>query len=714
PTPTLVVWDTATGAKAFTAPAPPGQQHFVAINGDRAVVMSMTWNPPSHTFRAWSVPDGKPVPGLDALTASVRYVFSLSPDGRTMLALAGDWNSAGTPLLVEVDTGKTLDPLPDVPEGMTALRFSADGKWVIGAGGGTKMVTETVPVATTERRTKKGPDGKEVSEDVTVTKHVSVCKMVVSGPSELRVWDAATRRLRAVLPGCGTGDAADVSPDGQLLAVACAGGCSGANEVLLYDLDAARRVLTLAVPPGGMISQVRFAPDGQRLAATDGNAVHLWCADGGRLRRQYDGHGGAVDAVAFSPDGRYVSSFSACLQTGRVWEALTGRELVAASYMAYPPRPMAFTSDAAQVMTPPGFMGTAVYDRATGKPVEWPKAIGRVVAVSPDGTRVVAAPELPKFEPGNPPAAIDPATNRLTVRDAVTGKEVASLDGWQPTGTAAQFTADGKGLILSAPGSGALEMRDGSFKKVLVRHEGATAEFAVSADGRWLATVHQPPSAPARAMPPSPAGTVTPVPATPPAVVAQELRLFDTRTGKVAHTLRGTGKHPHVSRLRFTGEHLIACPGEPWAAPRRVAAWHAATGKLVLEADCAGEPAVSPDGRWLAVPAGTAKAAEVKLFDLSAGKEARSVSIDGEQIGAVAFSADGARVAVGSGSQPGPGSPIKAGAVAVYEAATGKAVHTFRGHSGVVKSVAFSADGGRLVSGGWDGAAKVWDVSAAR
>ena len=50
-------------------------------------------------------------------------------------------------------------------------------------------------------------------------------------------------------------------------------------------------------------------------------------------------------------------------------------------------------------------------------------------------------------------------------------------------------------------------------------------------------------------------------------------------------------------------------------------------------------------------------------------------------------------------------------AVKVWDSHTGTFVRSFRGHTGLVSSLAFSPDGGRLVSGSRDHTVKVWDVT---
>ncbi len=70
----------------------------------------------------------------------------------------------------------------------------------------------------------------------------------------------------------------------------------------------------------------------------------------------------------------------------------------------------------------------------------------------------------------------------------------------------------------------------------------------------------------------------------------------------------------------------------------------------------------------------------------------------------LAFSPDGGRI-VSSGGY-GHGVHVK-----VWDAATGADIMTLRGHTQPVASVGYSPDGRRIISGSWDGTAILWDAS---
>jgi WD40 repeat protein/class 3 adenylate cyclase len=75
-----------------------------------------------------------------------------------------------------------------------------------------------------------------------------------------------------------------------------------------------------------------------------------------------------------------------------------------------------------------------------------------------------------------------------------------------------------------------------------------------------------------------------------------------------------------------------------------------------------------------------------------------------EPVRSVAFSPDGQRIVTGSWDQTAK----------VWEAASGRELLTLKGHTSWIRSVAFSPDGHRIVTGSDDQTAKVWEAASGR
>jgi WD40 repeat protein/DNA-binding SARP family transcriptional activator len=251
--------------------------------------------------------------------------------------------------------------------------------------------------------------------------------------------------------------------------------------------------------------------------------------------------------------------------------------------------------------------------------------------------------------------------------------EVPGLGGelaWSPRGV---FVTEGP------ENSGLIDIRDSETGESVLSfhgHDGDVNDVAFSPDGSRLATTGKD-------------GT---------------LAVWDASTGKLVSSLEGLGEAWGPS---FSADGSLVAAA--WFADDgAVRVMDGSTGSPVSTIYLTGGPidtALSPDGRHVAV-------AQLytddlgSVFDVNTGEAAFTLAGSSccpraiPPLG-VSWSPDGGLIAGTS-----------QGTARVWDAETGTLRHTLLGHSGFVLGVAWSPDSSRLVTGGSDGTAKVWEIGA--
>ncbi len=164
------------------------------------------------------------------------------------------------------------------------------------------------------------------SEPLIVATASSVLSSVHPGKvegTEITLWDLRTRKLLRTLKVDEDVVSLALSPNGQLIAVACVG------EVRLLETGSGKLVRVLR-HRGSRIVCVAFGFDGKSLAVgyglpleTDSGEIELWDIQTGERIRTLTGHKGGVYSIAFSSDGKTLAAGS--LGEIRVWEVEKGR-----------------------------------------------------------------------------------------------------------------------------------------------------------------------------------------------------------------------------------------------------------------------------------------------------------------------------------------------------------------------------------------------------
>jgi WD40 repeat protein/DNA-binding SARP family transcriptional activator/class 3 adenylate cyclase/tRNA A-37 threonylcarbamoyl transferase component Bud32 len=245
---------------------------------------------------------------------------------------------------------------------------------------------------------------------------------------------------------------------------------------------------------------------------------------------------------------------------------------------------------------------------------------------------------------------------------------VGGLLDWSPTGV---FVTEG------VEDSGIIDIRDGETGQSVLSfegHDGDVNDVAFSPDGSMLASTGD----------------------------DGKVKVWDPSTGRLLASASGRGGAFGPS---FSADGSLVAAA--WYAGLRgwVRVLDVSTGRVVWTRSFEGaiDTALSPDGKRLAVASFWRDGA---VFDLET-REGGFVELNGTVgsilvlHGGVSWSPDGRYIAATTGDGTG-----------VWDAATGRRRFTLLGQTGYVLSVAWSTDSSRVVTGGSDGTARVWEIEA--
>jgi hypothetical protein len=236
----------------------------------------------------------------------------------------------------------------------------------------------------------------------------------------------------------------------------------------------------LTLPPRRHTHEVNsaaYGPDGARIVtASWDQTARVWDALSGEELLSLRGHTSGVNSAAYSPDGARIVTASND-QTARVWDALSGEELLSLRGHTSSVSSAAYSPDGARIVTASWDQSARVWNAASGQELLSLRGhTDRVLsaAYSPDGARIVTAS----------------ADKTARVWDAASGQELLSLRGHTSSVSSAAYSPDGA-RIVTASGDRTARVWDASSGQELLSlrgHTGLVVSAAYSPDGARIVT----------------------------------------------------------------------------------------------------------------------------------------------------------------------------------------------------------------------------------
>jgi WD40 repeat protein len=445
----------------------------------------------------------------------------------------------------------------------------------------------------------------------------------------------------------------------------------------------------------GAVQAVAYSPDGSLLATGSADrTVKIWNARTLEALRTLEGHDREIHCVTWSPDGTLLASSSGDA-TARIWRAETGECVTVFRNHTYPVSAVRFSPDGKTV-------ASTSYHRPEGGEIRlWTPQTGEetallrhgyapitCVAWRPDGRGLFAASWDQTLKLWDLEKPAEPLVIPLGAEGTYRAANALALS---PDGSLLAVGGKDDEVHLYQAGSG-------EHRADLAGHDGWVEDLSFSPDGALLAS----------------------------ASVDASIALWDPRTGSllarlVGHTSSvrglsfsrdgrtlasgsddGTVRFWDVASMRRAQESIEFEPGSENTAyyacespdgALLAVAFHGGRAALLSTADGSEVRALehegwinwldfAPDGRRLLA------AGESGLFVWNPSSGEKLLSIDAtKEVECAVFSPDGSRIASGS----------RDGTARVFDAATGEQIFSLP-HGNVVRSVTFSPDGALLAT----------------
>jgi WD40 repeat protein len=578
----------------------------------------------------------------DGHTAAARC-SAFSPDGR--LLVSGDED--GWVMVWDFARRERLAAFKAHTAWVNSIAFSPDGKWLVTGGDDRNVIVwdvarlEQVTILHDHQRPVVSvvfsPDGRLLAAASAATARGQRGGTIL--------WEVALWRKTHELPLAFSRGRLSFSPDGRRLITS--------KRLQAWEVERGREATNYLDPSWGGDETAISAETGRLVSISPWGAVTFVDLARRRLigRRSIDHYKG--DAIAISPDGRFVASGSGDIF---LWDFETQTKLARLEHKAMV-KSLTFSPDGRWLVSTHEDGAVLQWNVAERDRVaNFNEHSGSVLAVAwaPDGKRFASAG----------------ADRSVIIWNTATGRKEATLSGHTSRVTAVAFSFDGR-WVASTGHDGEVIFWDTERRQARLRlnhpgQEQASHCVALSPDGRWVATTNG---------------------------------VYESTGGRQVTDFRTT---PFLQRVFFSalafspdGQRL-ACVAQNYVD---ILLLDADRWRLLYRLDSLPlqftSVSFSPDGKRLVTGEDEHG---VRLWQVDPLREEALLGRHAARVKSVAFSPDGRQV-VSAGDDK---------MIALWDVGSRKLITKIGLHTAPVYAVAFSPDGKQLVSGGHDHSVRLY------